>query len=353
MTNLLVAALSFAVSQILLSQALLLRDVRRWHHQQTILMLFLFAVLAYLLHPVFTEHWFQAWLIPIETAVPGLFWLLCCSLFDDRFSVRFWNLGLVAVTVFLPLLGSWMLTLALPAPAFIVDTLPQALEFVLLGWALYVVLRLWRDDLVEARRDLRLIFSAIAGAYILTLIVLRELVITDAEWLAQSQYLPVGLVCLVMNLLFLQYRPVIFHRRDVIRAALKSDLPPEHRESIEVPLELIKQLEVLMTEDRVYREMGLTIGGLAKRLNLPEYRLRRIINTGLGFRNFNDYLNGFRINEAGERLANQAMQEDAVLTIALEVGFRSLSSFNKAFLRAYGVTPTAYRQQHLDGAKNR
>ncbi|NIM18801.1 MAG: helix-turn-helix domain-containing protein, partial [Candidatus Latescibacteria bacterium] len=33
-----------------------------------------------------------------------------------------------------------------------------------------------------------------------------------------------------------------------------------------------------------------------------------------------------------------------VLTIALDVGFRSLSSFNTAFRAHYGKTPTGYRR---------
>jgi AraC-like DNA-binding protein len=38
------------------------------------------------------------------------------------------------------------------------------------------------------------------------------------------------------------------------------------------------------------------------------------------------------------------------LTIALETGFRSLSSFNKAFKEAHNMTPTAYRRQQLGEA---
>jgi AraC-like DNA-binding protein len=100
-----------------------------------------------------------------------------------------------------------------------------------------------------------------------------------------------------------------------------------------------------MTKQFVYRKMSLTIGQLAQQLSVPEYRLRRIINIGLGFRNFNDYLNGFRIKEAGEGLADPLKSDEAILNIALDVGFRSVSSFNKAFRDSFGVTPTQYRQQ--------
>ncbi len=36
--------------------------------------------------------------------------------------------------------------------------------------------------------------------------------------------------------------------------------------------------------------------------------------------------------------------------LAMDAGFRSLSSFNKAFKATHGVTPTAWRKQALDDA---
>ena len=48
----------------------------------------------------------------------------------------------------------------------------------------------------------------------------------------------------------------------------------------------------------MYREAGLTIAQLAKKLNLPEYRLRAFIHRELGFRNFNAMLHAYRVEEA-------------------------------------------------------
>ena len=54
----------------------------------------------------------------------------------------------------------------------------------------------------------------------------------------------------------------------------------------------------LMADERIYRHDGVTIGTLATRLAVPEYRLRRLINQQLGYRNFNVFLNNHRIEEA-------------------------------------------------------
>ena len=53
-----------------------------------------------------------------------------------------------------------------------------------------------------------------------------------------------------------------------------------------------------METEHGYRQEGLTIGRLAEQLGTQEYRLRRLINRRLGYRNFNEYLNDYRIREA-------------------------------------------------------
>jgi len=60
----------------------------------------------------------------------------------------------------------------------------------------------------------------------------------------------------------------------------------------------------LMSDDRIYRQEGMTIGTLATKLTVPEYKLRRLINQRLGYRNFNVFLNNHRIEEAKAALAD-------------------------------------------------
>ena len=102
-----------------------------------------------------------------------------------------------------------------------------------------------------------------------------------------------------------------------------------------------------MTGQRAYRTEDLTIASLAAMLKAPEYRVRRLINQRLGHRNFNAFVNGFRLDEAQQALADPAQRELPVLTIALEAGFQSIGPFNRAFKAATGLTPTDYRRQKL------
>ncbi|MCB1173375.1 MAG: AraC family transcriptional regulator [Leptospiraceae bacterium] len=72
---------------------------------------------------------------------------------------------------------------------------------------------------------------------------------------------------------------------------------------------------------------------------------------GTGFRNFNQFLNSYRIHEACRVLADPAMNDQTVLRIAFDLGFASLAPFNLAFKRITGTTPTKYRKSILQEHK--
>ena len=113
---------------------------------------------------------------------------------------------------------------------------------------------------------------------------------------------------------------------------------------------LIDALMLLMADERIYRQDNITIGALAGRLKIPEYRLRRVINQQLGYRNFNVFLNNHRIEEAKAALADPAQLEVPVITIAMDAGFQSLGPCNRAFKAMTGVTPTEYRRLKTSAA---
>ena len=124
---------------------------------------------------------------------------------------------------------------------------------------------------------------------------------------------------------------------------------PEQAPAVAAPSDaadrkLIDALMRLMADERIYRHDNVTIGTLATKLSIPEYRLRRLINQRLGYRNFNVFLNEHRIAEAKAALADPAQAEVPVITIAMDAGFQSLGPFNRAFKATTGVTPSEYRK---------
>ena len=75
-------------------------------------------------------------------------------------------------------------------------------------------------------------------------------------------------------------------------------------------------------------------------MGMGEAALRTLINQELGYRNFNDFLHHYRLQEAAGRLATEDLP---ILTIALDCGYGSIGPFNRAFRQRFGMTPTEYR----------
>jgi len=103
---------------------------------------------------------------------------------------------------------------------------------------------------------------------------------------------------------------------------------------------VIDRLQSVMRLEKLFLDSGLKMNHLAQQVDLKEYKLRQLINRHLGYDNFNDYLNHFRIEEAKLQLSGL---DRSITEIAFDSGFGSLSSFNRAFLRCEGVSPSAFK----------
>ncbi len=101
----------------------------------------------------------------------------------------------------------------------------------------------------------------------------------------------------------------------------------------------VERIQVLLEGEHVYREMRLNRAALASKVGIGEQQLSRIINGHFG-KSFNELINGYRIGEAKLRLIAEPTQ---ITTIAFEVGFNSIASFNRVFKDMVGVSPTEFR----------
>lgn len=104
---------------------------------------------------------------------------------------------------------------------------------------------------------------------------------------------------------------------------------------------LKRKLELLMTTDKVYLEPELTLTDLAKRLKTNSAVLSRVVNQCFKM-NFNDFINEYRIKEVKEQLVNPSTKNLTILAIALDAGFNSKATFNRAFKKFTGQNPTDY-----------
>ncbi|CAN0455902.1 unnamed protein product, partial [Phaeothamnion confervicola] len=237
------------------------------------------------------------WFVPVLALCAGntvVFWLFTRAVFDDAFRPKPWHAALWLALIACPMAGLLGAEFAATRPALIARTLvPIALVLL----ALVQTVKDWRSDLVEGRRRLRL--------FILAATALHTAATAAVELTFGGQQVPPALHTVnagALAAIAAIVAALLLHADlgAVLADPLVVAMPPPQPALTEPPDDepvdpaVIAALERLMAVDRVYRQEGLTIGALAGRLGLPEHRLRRTINRGLGFRNFNEYLNRHR-----------------------------------------------------------
>jgi AraC-like DNA-binding protein len=293
--------------------------------------------------------------IPVLCGIPVVFWLWARATFDDDFILKRWHgalwIGVVGFDLWLSLAWtSWPLLTRAGS---------RALALVQIGLALAATvqtLQTWRADLVAGRRRLRL--AVLISGLVFIVLETGSGLVSNAFPIHQghgSLAVAIGLFAVAMLVGPMVFGPPV---TSAAVAAMKAEGfgPSNHRATATAAIDhnadpvaplLLLRLDTLMTVERIYRREGLSIGMLAVKLDLPEYRLRQVINEGLGYRNFNAFLNRYRIDEAKAALADPTQKQVPVLTIAMDAGFQSIGPFNRAFKAATQQTPTEFRRDAL------
>jgi AraC-like DNA-binding protein len=106
---------------------------------------------------------------------------------------------------------------------------------------------------------------------------------------------------------------------------------------------LFDSIEKLMQEERIFLDPNLTLAMLGKRLKVSSQKLSMAVNSRSGS-NFNEYVNRYRVAHAAAILKDARQSHLSIAAVAYDCGFNSLSSFNSAFKKNTGETPSAYRK---------
>jgi AraC-like DNA-binding protein len=289
--------------------------------------------------PVSAAH---APVIALSTGNVVVFWLFTRALFDEAFRLRWWHaLVWAAVAAFSFVNCLWLAPLQGARFAIV------AINLVALGFiALAVVQSVtsWSADLVEGRRHVRVFIVSAAALYGGLNAILQILMAVGGSVEIANVLNSAALAAVVAAISVAMMR---VDGADLFPAAPEAKVDATETaaaESSAADRKLIDALLRLMSDERIYRHDNVTIGTLATRLGIPEYRLRRLINQRLGYRNFNVFLNEHRIADAKAALADPSQAEVPVITIAMDAGFQSLGPFNRAFKAITGLTPTEYRR---------
>lgn len=106
--------------------------------------------------------------------------------------------------------------------------------------------------------------------------------------------------------------------------------------------EIYSKIQKLMIDDKEFKNPELTLKLLSVQLKQSPQIVSMVINQKSG-RNFNTYINHFRIEEASKQLRDSKFEHYSISAIAMESGFNSISSFNTAFKKQTNLTPLAFR----------
>ena len=107
--------------------------------------------------------------------------------------------------------------------------------------------------------------------------------------------------------------------------------------------DLFNKITELVLRNTLYQEQDLTLAKLSNKLGKSTQLVSSVINQ-YARRNFNDFINYYRIQDAKTLLQTKESDKYTISSIAFDMGFSSLSSFNSAFKKFEGTTPSAYRK---------
>ena len=108
--------------------------------------------------------------------------------------------------------------------------------------------------------------------------------------------------------------------------------------------ELKERLEKLMEVEGLFMDPELRLDRLAHLLNVSRHHASQVINENFDM-NFNDYINGLRIQEAKKRLKlDFANSSETMSDLAYSCGFNNRASFYRAFKKDTHLTPKEFMQ---------
>lgn len=205
------------------------------------------------------------------SAISGLFMIYCFLVFQEqqRFPVTLAvALGLQVALDFILLLLNLSEQGSLSGGSALLATGLDIMQLVFVGFAMYWTLKGWRADLVDDRRVLRWFIIGVQGALIFSVVFVENfLLVGGAANNANEQAVIVyAIALLTLAMLLVAMRFDLVSLSYVIRKVAELTEEPEPEGSLTFDIESFNEA---FREGQLYREAGLTISQLAKKLSIP------------------------------------------------------------------------------------
>ena len=107
--------------------------------------------------------------------------------------------------------------------------------------------------------------------------------------------------------------------------------------------QLFEQISKQIADNKLYLEPDVSLSSISRLIHKSPQKTSEVINQ-YAKQNFNDFINSYRVAAAKKMLLDESHKNYTISSIAFDVGFSSLSSFNSAFKKFEGITPSSYRK---------
>lgn len=261
------------------------------------------------------------------------FWLFTLALFDDRFRLR---AGHAAPFIAIALLHYGILIFE----PVIINLASHLLMVSLFAHVLLIAVQSEKCDLVDKRIKFRKVLTLLVPVVGISIAVMD--LASGGEMSQLSSLIQISVIFTVafgFAMWNTQIDGGLIPEDETAKPPAQTLTAPDRIE--------LTRLNTAV-EGGICFEPGLTITTLAAEIDVPEHRLRRLINQGLGYRNFNAFLNDHRVAEAQRRLSDPERAREQIIQHAYALGYASLAPFNRAFRERLGTSPSAYRNEALD-----
>ncbi|WP_420581599.1 helix-turn-helix domain-containing protein [Reichenbachiella sp.] len=105
---------------------------------------------------------------------------------------------------------------------------------------------------------------------------------------------------------------------------------------------VVNKLTSAMSIQKLYLDSSVSLKRLSQGIEESQHHISQTLSESVG-KNFNDYINDFRVEHAKRILSNPELDHFKIEAVALESGFNNKVTFHKAFVKRTGLTPAVLR----------
>lgn len=277
--------------------------------------------------PSLLHHWYYMWIVICYMLIGSLLYIYTKSLLENIFYFR-----KVHILVLLPVI----FVLFVPS-----EFNRYPLRFIIIQSWVALFLVLCGIEIIKSRfvtkspqkKYLHLWLTALwVGVFTIWFTVLIEYFI---ELVAFFSFIIAVMIYVLME------KKSIIHADYIPGKNTKLKIEKDEEEDI------INRLNEKMEKEKLYLNNELSLPLLAEKIEVPLYLLSKVLNERLQ-KNFSEFVNNYRINEAKIKLLDERFAHLNIAAIAYDCGFNSLSTFNTFFKKITNTTPSRYKKNKLE-----